>query len=419
MKRFFCLLVLVVAATTLFVSCGQEAEAKKMDAIYDNVFSQMTWEEILEEADGQTVNWYLWGGSTAINDMIDNEFSAEAAKYGVKINRVGVNNITEAINTIISEKEAGKTSGGSVDLLWVNGANFRTMVEADITLKNWAEEIPSSEKIDWSDPAIAYDMGYPVNGQEAPWSSAQLQIVYDSARVQESDLPRTYDDFMTYAKANPGRVTYLAPPEFMGTRFIKQGMYELTGGHEQYNRDGITKDELEVMSEPMWQWLEEINPYLWSNGETYAKSGANAYELVNNGEVDFAFTMNGTGINSAIELGQLPETAKVYCTETSIADTSYVGISFNGANKAGAIVLANVLTSPEMQAKKIGIGQGTILNFSTLSADQQAAFDVEYASLPEGTYVDPAELARTKSPEVGSYLNILIEEIWAERIGNN
>ncbi len=418
MKKMMFLLFVLSSLAMYFGCSGKMAEEKKMDTIYENVFDEITWEEILSEAEGQTVNWYLWGGSPNINSMIDNEFATEAAKYGVKINRVGINNITEAINTIISEKDAGKTTGGSVDLLWVNGSNFRTMVEANITLKDWSENIPNSQYVDWTDPSIAYDMGYPVNGQEAPWSSAQLQIVYDSARVKESELPRSYEDIMAYAKANPGRVTYLAPPEFMGTRFIKQGIYELTGGPEQYNREGITKDELEKMSEEMWQWLEEINPYLWSGGETYAKTAANSYELVNNGEVDFSFSMNGTGISSAIEVGQLPETAKVYCTNTSIADTSYVGISFNGANKAGAMVLANILLSPEMQAAKIGIGQGTILDFSTLSADHQAAFDAEYAKLPKGTYVEPAEMARTKSPEVGSYLNILIEEIWVERIGS-
>ncbi len=418
MKRGLNLLVLLLVVTTFFVGCGQEAKVKKMDAIYDNVFSQMTWEEILEEADGQTVNWYLWGGSTTINDMIDNVYAAEAKKYGITLNRVGVNNTTEAVNTVISEKEAGKDVGGSVDMIWINGANFRTMVETGVTLKNWSEQLPNSQYVDWTDPAIAYDMGYPVNGQEAPWSSAQLQMVYDSARVQESDLPRSYDEIMAYAKANPGRVTYLAPPEFMGTRFIKQGMYELTGGYEQYNKDGITKADFEVMSEPMWQWLEEINSYLWSNGETYAKSAANSFELVNNGEVDFTFTMNGTGISSAIDLGQLPDTARVYCTDTSIADTSYLGIPYNGANKAGAIVLANIILAPEMQAAKIAIGQGPVLNFATITAEQQAAFDEEYAKLPEGTYVDGAELGRTKAPEVGSYLNVYIEEIWAERIGS-
>jgi putative spermidine/putrescine transport system substrate-binding protein len=65
---------------------------------------------------------------------------------------------------------------------------------------------------------------------ESPWGSAQFQFVHDTARTGEADLPRSYAELADWIVANPGRFTYPAPPAFHGTRFLKQWLYELSGG---------------------------------------------------------------------------------------------------------------------------------------------------------------------------------------------
>jgi putative spermidine/putrescine transport system substrate-binding protein len=96
-------------------------------------------------------------------------------------------------------------------LIWINGQNFFTLQQANLLYGPWAESIPNSTLINWDNPAVAYDFGSPVNGYESPWSSAQFQFIYDSARMDPSDLPRTYDELMAWIKAHPGRFTYIAP----------------------------------------------------------------------------------------------------------------------------------------------------------------------------------------------------------------
>lgn len=386
----------------------------------DTDFSSMTWDEVLAEANGQTVTWYLWGGSTQINDFIDNYIGAEAEKYGITINRVGVNNITEAVNITIGEKQAGKDTDGTIDMFWINGSNFMMMKQAGVTFPGWAEKLPNAQYVDWTDPSIKNDMGLPVEGHESPWMTAQLQLMYDSARIAEEDLPRNFAELMDWAKENPGRFTYVAPPDFMGTRFIKSGIYELTGGYEQYNVEGITIDDFREMSKPMFDYLKEIAPYLWREGSTYPQASADLTSMFNNNEVDFAFTMSGMGCDSDIQSGIVPATTKVYCMDTAIADTNYVTITYNGANKAAALVIANILLEPAVQAQNIIATAGApCLDFTKLSADQIALFDEATANLGEGTFVTNEEKARTSAPEVSSYLNPYIEQIWAEEIGKN
>ncbi len=397
---------------------GAEQPAESTKTV-DTDFANMTWDEVLAEAEGQTVTWYLWGGSTETNDFIDNVVAAEAEKYGVSINRVGVNSITEAVNITIGEKQAGKDDGGTVDLYWINGSNFMMMQQAGVTFENWSETLPNSAAhVDWTDASIANDMGLPVNGQESPWMSAQLQLVYDSERISEEDLPKNYAELLEWAKANPGRFTYLAPPDFIGTRFIKGAMYEMTGGYEQYNVEGITQEDLAVSMEPVFEYLKELEPYLWREGSTYPQSGSDLESLFNNSEVDFSFTMNGMGIQGAIDTGAIPPTSQVYCLETAIADTNYVATSYNSSNKAGAMVVANILLDPAIQAKNIELtGGAPVVDFTTLSDEQAAAFDEATATLGEGTYVSGEDKAATRAPEVSSYLNPFIETLWQQEIG--
>jgi ABC-type uncharacterized transport system YnjBCD substrate-binding protein len=224
----------------------------------------MTWNDILAKARGETVNWYLWGGDPNTNNFIDNQISQEAATYGIKINRVPLTDITIAINKVAGEKQAGKNSGGSVDLVWINGANFMTMQQGNLLFGPWASKLPNTVLVNWNDPSIKNDMGYAVKGYESPWGTAQFQMIYDSAHYDVSQLPHNFAQLKSWVISHPSRFTYDALPDFYGTTFIKEGLYELTGGYQQYESPNITLAQFTTMSAPLWDYLKAIKPYLWN-----------------------------------------------------------------------------------------------------------------------------------------------------------
>lgn len=404
-------------ATDNNASSQTDSEQPNEVKTVDNNWGDMTWTEVLEEAKGQTVNWYMWGGSAVINTFVDEVIAERAAQYGIKLNRVGVTSISEAITKVMGEKTAGKDTNGEVDLIWINGANFMTMKQADVLFGPWSESIENAVFVNWEEPSIKYDMGFEVEGYESPWAAAQMQLIYDSQNYSEDALPHNYAQLLEWCKANPGRFTYVAAPDFMGTRFIKQALYELTGGYEQYMRDDITKEEFEEMSQPVWDYFNELAPYLWREGKTYPKSSSELNMMFSNNEVDYSMTLSAGGISSSIAAGTFTETSKVYTMDTSIGDVNYVAIPYNSSAKAAAMVIANIILSPATQAQGIvDISNGPVIDSTLLSEKYVEIIKAAYETLPVGTFVKEQDLIQDRVPEVSGYLNVFINELWNEKV---
>ena len=85
------------------------------------------WDSVIAAARGQTVNWYMWGGSESINRFVDDFYGKPLKeRYDITLKRVPVADTVDVVNQVLSEKEANKNPG-AVDLIWINGENFLTM----------------------------------------------------------------------------------------------------------------------------------------------------------------------------------------------------------------------------------------------------------------------------------------------------
>ena len=127
----------------------------------------MPWDEIVEQARGGTVNWFMWGGSDSINQYVSGYIGGILmADYGITLNRVGITDTVEAVNIVLGEKEAGVTDKGAVDMIWINGENFRTLRQGGLVWCGYTDALPNNALINWDNPAIANDFGVPVEGCE-------------------------------------------------------------------------------------------------------------------------------------------------------------------------------------------------------------------------------------------------------------
>ncbi|MCG8347197.1 MAG: hypothetical protein MI924_05390, partial [Chloroflexales bacterium] len=122
-------------------------------------FDLADWDSVIAAASGQTVNWYMWGGSESINNFVDTFYGqALAERYDIALNRVPVADTVDVVNQVLSEKEAG-IDPGNVDLIWINGENFLSLKQADMLFPSWAQVLPNSSLVDWDNPAINRDFG--------------------------------------------------------------------------------------------------------------------------------------------------------------------------------------------------------------------------------------------------------------------
>ncbi|MEX1164949.1 MAG: ABC transporter substrate-binding protein [Nitriliruptor sp.] len=373
------------------------------------------WNDVVAAADGATLDLHMWGGSTEINRFVDEVYGPRLAELGITLSRVPLADTADAVNAVLGELEAGRSSGGSVDLIWINGDNFATMRQAEALLIGWAEELPNAELVDWDDPAVAFDAGLAVEGAESPWGSAQFQFVHDTARTGETHLPRSYAELADWIVANPGRFTYPAPPAFHGTRFLKQWFYELSGGPDAWV-GSFDEDAYAEAAAPLWALLDDLRPHLWRGGETYPGDIADLDQLFANGEVDLTFTLLPAGIGANIDAGTLPATARPFVFDTgTIADHHYLAIPVNAGDPAAAMVFADLVLDPDLQAAKLdpagGWGDGLAIASDRVDAAQAAAVGDIVDDLGE-TAVDQERLAAVRLPDSLGALTRALDQDW-------
>lgn len=64
---------------------------------------------MVSEAKGQTVNWYMWGGSDTINEFVAQTYGPVLKEqYEITLHLVPLSDTAEAVNKVLNEKQSGK-----------------------------------------------------------------------------------------------------------------------------------------------------------------------------------------------------------------------------------------------------------------------------------------------------------------------
>jgi putative thiamine transport system substrate-binding protein len=393
--------LLTIAALTLIAASGARADA---------------WDDTLARARGQTVYWNAWGGDEQINAYIAWVGEQVAARYSVELVHVKLTDTGEAVGRIVAEKASGRNGDGSVDLIWINGENFAALKLQDLLLGPFAESLPNFRHVDTAGkPTTLIDFTIPTDGFEAPWGMAQFVFVHDAAGVPVP--PRTMAALLEWVRVNPGRFTYPAPPDFIGSTFLKHVLIELTPDPDALQRP-VEEADFATATAPLWQWLEAAEPHLWRQGEGYPASAPALHQLLDDGEVDFSMAFNPAEASAAIEAGRLPESVRTFILEDgTIGNTHFVAIPFNAAHAEGAMVVANYLMAPEAQARKQDPtvwGDFTVLDVASLEPADRERFD----RLPRGIATLPPEALTPVRPEPHPSWMTEIEAEWLRRFSS-
>ncbi|MYZ50034.1 ABC transporter substrate-binding protein [Propylenella binzhouense] len=374
------------------------------------------WQAVLAAARGETVYFHAWGGEPRINDYIAWVGREVAARFGVELVHVKVAETGAVVAKVLTEKAAGRTGNGSVDLVWINGENFAAMKENGLLLSEpWADRLPSYRFVDVAGkPTVARDFGVPVDGLEAPWGMARLVFFYDPGEVPAP--PRSAEALAAWIEANPGRFTYPQPPDFMGTTFLKQLLVDLAADPAALARP-VGSVDFEAVTAPLWAYLDRITPLLWRQGRAYPRDYGGMRQLLADGETAISFAFNPADASSAIANGELPDTVRSFVFDGgTIGNTHFVAIPFDAGASAGAMVVANFLMSPEAQARKEEAavwGDPTVLAVDRLPPEDRARF----AAVERGPATLPPDALGPVLPEPHPSWVAPLEAEWARRYG--
>ena len=319
------LVALLVLLSLVAAACGSSDNASGTADLGD-------WDSILSDADGQTVQLWMWGGDTVLNSYIEDTVAPAVADLGVTLEQVRIEATADGIDRIVSEIEAG-SDDGAVDLIWVNGKNFSQGKDSGLWAQDWVSALPNASLLDANDPTLFSDFGVPTDGQEAPWSRAAFTFAYDSAVIDNP--PSTFAELTDWVAANPGRFTYPAPPDFTGSAFVRQAV------------QALGEDEA-------FELLATMRPNLWNGGESFPKDEAELNTLFGNGEVDLAMSYNPNFVQVNVDQGIFAGTARPFIFEGgTLQNVSFLAMPANAGSASGAMVVMNEMLTAELQSEKL------------------------------------------------------------------
>ena len=373
------------------------------------------WQSVLAEARGQTVYWHAWGGDTKINDFIAWVGAEATARFGVAINHVKLASTADAVARVLAEQQAGQTTGGAVDMIWINGENFAAMKAAKLLYGPFADGLPNWPLVDVvGKPAVVTDFTLPTEAYESPWAMAQFVFEYDSARL--ASPPQTLAALVEWIKAHPGKFTYPQPPDYLGTTFLKQALYGVMADPAAL-QSPVDDAAYGAATAPLWALLDDIHPHLWRKAAAFPANEPALGQLLADAEIDISFAFNPGRASAEVAAGNLPDTMRTFVFDGgTIGNASFVAIPFNAAHQAGALVVANLLLDPAVQARAQDpavLGFQTVLNMAALGPEDRARFDI--LALGVAT-LSPADLGPVLLEPHASWM-VRIADEWTRRYG--
>ncbi len=428
----------VIALAVLFVSCGVADTADVESAEeFRRAFlaGERSWDDVLERAamEGE-VEFYHWGGSEALNNWMEVSARPEIERFDIRLN-LRRSDTRDVVDLVLADLAVDRGPGeGTVDMVWINGENFRTLKENDALFGSFAALLPNSRyyALDPDDPASSvnlFDFGTPTELMEMPWAAFQYTFRVDTARISPEDVPGTFRELERWMKENPGRFTYVAPPHYIGTTFVQTLMYEKNPDGTSYEPflqepHVLGPEEFTRLAQPAFEFLRRVDPFLLGGGGTEGQRGNPVYPATAGalqsrfvgGEVDFDMEFGIYDVDRDIRSGVYPETVQnIIFPETGmITDKSFLAIPVNAPNPAAALVAVNALSSPESHLSKlVDIGYAPGLDVPLLPEEDQ---DLFRRSAPDLRGVTAEELSRREVPNVNAGLVDVIDAIWMEYV---
>ena len=329
--------------------------------IYQNLYSK-------------EINFHAWGGSVIINNFIS-QASQNLKKNSIDLRHTKITDIAETVKILLLDKKNKNFENGKIDLIWVNGENFQRLKKNQL-LFSPVDQIKNYTYIDRSDASLHFDFGEPVEGLEVPWGRAQFVLIYDSQMIDKP--PQTISQLEHFIKNNPGRFTYPQIPNFHGTTFLKQLLYEMV------EDNAILQKPFSSCLSPckplanLMLFLKDIHPYLWNKGKRFPRSISETIPLLSNREIWLTINFNPNAAATNVKNGNLRDVTRTTSfMNGAIGNTHYLAIPFNSSKKSVSLEVINYFISPQSQADKANIeiwGDPTVLDFNNMSVEQKNMF---------------------------------------------
>jgi len=392
-----------ILLAVLFLGCSN-------DKVLKEDILEKSFEQIKKDSKNTEVSIYMWGGSKEVNNYFD-LFVVPQVKdiFNIKLNRVPIDDVKTVLQKIELEKDSDRR--GTVDIIWINGENFKIAKSKNLLYGSFVSKLPNYNNfVDINNSSNLLDFSEPTQGLEAPFGRAQFVMVYNSKKVKNP--PKNNQELFNWIKENPNRFTYPTIPDFTASAFVRQLFINSIGGVENFDKSSY-KSELKSL----FKSLNGIEPFMFKKGIYMPNNSALLDTLYANGSVDFTFSYNPSHALNKIKTSNFPKSTKTAIFEGgTLANTHFLSIPKSSSNVEGAMVVINFLLSPLAQyekAKNEVWGDGSVLSMNKLSPKIKNDF-LNLSADP--SLINSAILEKNQIPELSAEFIEEIEELWIKDV---
>lgn len=328
------------------------------------------------------INFYT-DSDTNISDWIQNKiapaFEAKFPQYKVKVTIVrGIGNgDADVADRALAALQSN--SDPQVEVIEFDATSKPDLLKADLWQKLDATNVPNSKNL---------LKGVKTSDFSMPYRGSQVLLAYDSSKVPENEVPKTFADLVTWVKAHPGQFVYCRPDKGgSGGNFVDRAIYEVTGKDPSIFKPGDPDPALVAKFSDAWKLLRDIHPAIYDKG-AYPAGNTQVLTLLSNGSVSMATAWSDQALQ-ALEKGVLPDTIKL----TQLTDLPFPGgstmlsIPKNAKNMKGALDFVNYMLSEDGQVSVIkDVGGFPAVDWSNLPKDLQQQYTSVIAYVLKAAY---------------------------------
>lgn len=210
-----------------------------------------------------------------------------------------------------------------------------------------------------------------------PYRASQVLLAYNSEKVAEADVPKTWPDLVAWINKNTGQFIYCRPDKGgSGGNFVVRAVHEANGRDPSlFTADNYSDELANKLLTPAWAILKDLQPSLYDGG-AYPAGNNPTLQLFADGAVSMISAWSDQALQG-INLGTLPASTKL----TQLQDLPFSGgfawsaIPTQAAHKDVAFKLADFMLTPEVQAQMISdFGAFPGIKWDSLSADLAAKY---------------------------------------------
>jgi putative spermidine/putrescine transport system substrate-binding protein len=326
------------------------------------------------------IDWYTSSDSNILDFWTNTVKPAfEAANPGISINLVDAGDGAGVIaigERAIAAKQTNTDPQAdffeSADPLLPSGA-----IEAGIYVNIKEAGLSNYSKV--NPAAIQSDYSLPYRG-------SQVLLAYDSTKLSAADAPKTWDDLVTWIKANPGQFVYNRPDKGgSGGNFVRRAIHQANGlDPSKFTVDNYTEEFGNEALGKAWEILKDLAPSLYDNG-AYSSGNTQSIQLLSQGVVTMIPVWSDQ-VLQAIEQGVLPaDTGLVQLQDLALVGAFTRSVVLEtGTNRDAALKLADFMLTDEIQSAILTeLGGFPGVSWDYISADLREKFaDIVPQSIP-------------------------------------